>query len=84
MRKTLNDGYCFHCGSIYQLSPHEPYCGRNRQLSIKYGMVITLCFKCHRNDHDNPRNHNDIKAREYVRNYFEETYPNLDFIEVFK
>ncbi len=84
MRKTLNDGYCFDCGSTYQLTPHESHYGRNRQLSIKYGMVICLCFKCHRFLHDNPDSELHQRVQEKGKEHFETNYPHLDFIEVFK
>ena len=39
---------CCYCGSIYQLTKHEIFEGRNRQNSMKYGFVLPLCLKCHR------------------------------------
>ena len=38
---------CCYCGSIYQLTKHEIFEGRNRQNSMKYGFVLPLCLKCH-------------------------------------
>ena len=39
---------CCYCGSIYQLTKHEIFEGRNRQNSMKHGFVLPLCLKCHK------------------------------------
>ena len=84
MRKTLNGEVCFKCGKEYALEPHEPYRGRNKQLSIKYGMVLAFCHWCHEEITLNPTCESDVASRAFVRKHFEETYPHLDFIQVFK
>lgn len=61
---------------------HEVFFGSNRQVSIKYGLVIPVCSKCHRMMH-NDSNLQDmwhIKGQEE----FEKTYPDLDFISIFR
>ena len=84
MRKTINNPeWCYLCGSTAQ-NIHEIFYGRNRQLSIKYGLMVALCFNCHRYIHDNPKSPQDLKLRELGYGYFEEHYPELDFIEIFK
>jgi len=60
---------------------HEVFFGRNRQNSMKYKMVLPLCFEHHREMHDNMILQNEYKKRGQV--LFEETYPDLDFIEIF-
>ena len=71
---------CAICGKNKD-NLHEIYEGRNRQVSIKYGCVIPICYKCH------VKIHNDhvlsllwkVKCQEM----FEKAYPNLDFLEIF-
>ena len=85
MRFTINqDGYCAcGCGRL-ATDPHEPYGGRNRHLSIKFGMVVAVARECHREVHDNPKCEKDLKLKKFVRKYFEEHNPTMDFIEIFK
>ena len=84
MRYTINGSeWCFLCGSTAH-DPHEGYGGRNRQLSIKYGLVVALCRTCHRFVHNNPKSPQDLEIKELCRNKFESENPDLDFIEVFK
>lgn len=83
MRKTLNDT-CLGCGKPWGLDAHEPYGGRNRQLSIKYGMVVSLCRTCHTNVHEGRNPKLDEKSKKLVREHFEKENPELDFKEVFK
>lgn len=78
----LNDCECYFCGSTYNLNQHEVYYGRNRQISIAYGMVVNLCFSCHRALHDGKID--DTELREYGKQKFNEMYPNESFEEVFK
>lgn len=84
MRKVINnDGRCLLCEGIAD-DPHETHNGRNRQLSIKYGMVVGLCRKCHSKVHLNPKGPEDTKLREIGKKHFEENFHQLDFIEIFK
>lgn len=46
--------HCYICKKIYfRLVPredlHEIFGGRNRQISMKYGLVAPLCRQCHEN-----------------------------------
>lgn len=43
---TDNLTVCIECGKRKE-SLHEIFRGRNRQNSIKWGLVIPLCLKCH-------------------------------------
>jgi hypothetical protein len=85
MRKTINkDGYCA-CGcGLYANDPHEPYGGRNRQLSIKYGMVVAINRECHKEVHKDAKCEKALKLKKICKDWFEENYPELDFIEIFK
>lgn len=44
---TNNLEDCYFCQNKKD-DLHEVFRGRNRQKSIKYGLVIPICFKCHR------------------------------------
>lgn len=61
---------------------HEVFPGRNRSNSMKYGCVIPLCSKHHREIHENIELTNYYKILAQQR--FIETYPYLSFIEIFK
>jgi len=47
-------------------------------------MVLAIDNKEHRYVHDNPKCPLDLEMKAYVRKHFEDTYPELDFIEIFK
>ena len=55
---------------------HEVYGGSNRKISIKNGLVVPLCRKCHQ----------DIDIIKYLRKFvqleYEETYTREEFIEL--
>ena len=78
----LNSKECYCCGSTQNLTQHEIFYGRNRLISIAYGIVIWLCFNHHRHLHDNPEQYEHIK--EYGKQKFKEMYPDENFEEVFK
>lgn len=60
---------------------HEVFFGSNRQVSMKYGLVIPVCFKCHRMIH----NDSDLQDMWHIRGQelFEKVYPSLDFVSIF-
>jgi len=72
---------CVICGKP-SVNKHEVFFGRNRQNSMKYGLVIGLCYRCHLLMHRN------IIWQEiwHVKGQtaFEEHYPELDFLSIFK
>jgi len=78
----LNDQECFFCGNTYGLAIHEIWYGRNRQISIAYGMMAHLCFTCHRALHDGQLDDTELKV--YGKSRFKEMYPNLDWDVIFR
>ena len=75
---TTNNDICFNCHTPFNLTWHELFEGRNRQLSMKYGCCIRLCHNCHRKLQGN-----DLKYKILCKNKFNELYPNLDFVSIF-
>lgn len=62
---------CMNCGSTYQMTKHEIFEGKNRTNSMKYGFVLPLCLRCHRELQDN-KEFNDkwkIKSQKYFEDY---------------
>lgn len=83
-RKSIftNDLYhCIICGKKRD-NLHEVFFGRNRQLSIKYGLVIPLCIECHQEIHKN-KILQDIWHKK-GQDIFETYYPDLDFLKIFR
>lgn len=83
-RKSIftNDlNHCIICGKKRD-NLHEIFFGRNRQLSIEYGLVIPLCIECHQEMHRN------IELQELWHEkgqvIFEKTYSDLSFVEIFR
>ena len=79
---------CIECGCKGTMNLHEIFFGRNRQNSIKYGLVIPLCQREHHNQYECKGIHFDIelcsKWQKIGQQKFEETYPDLDFISIFR
>ena len=74
---------CCYCGSIYQLTKHEIFEGRNRQNSMKYGFVLPLCLKCHRKLQEDA----DFidKWKKKAQEYFENNIGTReDFLKIFR
>lgn len=71
---------CIICGMPKQ-DLNEIYPGRNRQNSMKYGLVIPICRKCHREYTDNAEM--QLKWKKIGQKKFEEIYEE-DFLEIFK
>lgn len=71
---------CFICDKQRD-DINEIFMGRNRQNSMKWGLCIPMCRRCH-NDY-----HKDRKMQEYFmkmgQEAFEKTYPNEEFIKIF-
>ena len=72
---------CIVCGNKKD-HLHEVFPGRNRSNSMKYGCVIPLCEKHHREIHTNSVLSNHYKLLAQQR--FIEEYPYLNFVEIFK
>ena len=60
---------------------HEVYFGKNRQLSMKYGCVLPLCYTCHISIHN--KSALDLIYKIKMQNAFEKTYPEKNFIKIF-
>ncbi len=81
---TTNLDKCIICGKKRD-NLHEIFYGTGkRQLSIKYGCVIPLCYQHHLEIHDI---HNNgvlsIIWKVKCQEMFDKVYPNLDFLEIF-
>lgn len=79
---------CIECGRKGTINLHEIFYGRNRQNSIKYGLVIPLCQAEHHNQFDCKGIHFDKalcdKWHKLGQEAFEKEYQDLDFISIFK
>ena len=78
---TNDMNHCYICGAKKD-HIHEICFGKNRLNSIKYGLVIPVCFNCH------VKIHEDINLQDrhhrIAQKKFNEVYPDLDFVEIFK
>ena len=74
--------HCYFCSSGYELTWHEIFRGRNRQNSMKYGLCLRMCSACHEL-YQEDKYFNDLW---HVKGQatFEEAYPELDFVKIFK
>ncbi len=77
-----NNDCCMICGSTYQLTWHEIFGGRNRPNSMRYGLCLRICIKCHKTL-QNDTNFNEIWHKK-GQAMFNKTYPDLDFREIFR
>ena len=78
---TKNLDKCYFCPRKKQ-ELHEAFRGRNRQKSIKWGLVVPICDKCHKRityDKEFSKILEQIAKEEFVKKYGEEK-----FIEEFK
>ena len=92
LRKLEKDRYsvffdslsmCCNCGSMTNATKHEIFEGRNRQNSMKYGFVLPLCIRCHRQLQED-KDFND-KWKKKAQKYFEKNIGTREqFIEVFR
>lgn len=74
---------CFLCHrSNIKTDKHEAFGGRNRQISMRYGLVYYLCRKCHSEAEINIETKNYLK--EYARKIFIKNYSEEKFTEEFK
>ena len=73
--------HCIICGRKRD-NLHEVFFGRNRQLSIQFGLVIPLCIECHREMHKSKELQEVWHKKGQV--VFEQTYPELEFIKIFR
>lgn len=78
---TYNLDICYVCQKHKKDHLDEVFGGRNRQTSMKYGLVIPICFKCHRELTDNPLLKKDIQ--EEAKKIFIKKYSEEKFIKEF-
>ena len=71
--------HCIMCGKPKD-NLHEVFFGKNRQLSMKWGCVIPLCYTCHIMIHNNHAI--DLTWKIKMQEVFESIY-NDDFIKIF-
>ena len=71
---------CIVCGMPKQ-DLNEIYPGRNRQNSMKWGLVIPMCRRCHTKYTNNREM--QLYWMKLGQQAFEKTY-DIDFIEIFK
>lgn len=77
---TNNLEYCYFCGNKKE-DLHELIEGKNRQISMKYGLVIPICRKCHENVT------NDKTLQDYLhkvaQKVFKKHYKTENFVQIF-
>ena len=77
---------CYITHSTYNLHSHHIFEGRNRNNSEKYGLKVWLVPEWHnmsnKGVHFNKQL--DIELKQLAQKKFIETYPDLDFINIFK
>lgn len=78
---TDNKDKCMFCPSTYQLTWHEIYCGRNRQNSMRYGLCLRMCLRCHELKQEDKQFNEEWKQKGQV--VFQQTYPDLKFKDIF-
>lgn len=77
---TNNLEHCYICGQA-KWDLHEIFGGRNRQTSMKYGLVIPVCRECHEMI---PKNKTlTQKLHKVGRKAFEKHYKTENFMQIF-
>ena len=77
---TIDLSKCYICGAKKE-DLHEVFAGRNRQASMKYGLVIPVCRNCHKMIPKNKTlNENLHKVGQKA---FEKHYKTENFIQIF-
>lgn len=72
---------CYVCKAKKQ-DLHEIFGGRNRQASMKYGLVIPVCRKCHsliENDKTLKQKWHEVGQKEFNKHYKTE-----NFVQIFR
>lgn len=78
---TNNLGKCYICGAKKE-DLHEIFAGKNRQMSMKYGLVIPVCRKCHKMiPKDKTLNE---KLHKVGQKAFEKKYKTENFVKIFE
>lgn len=82
-----NSHECFRCGAVSNLEQHHVFGGMrgNRDKSEHYGLKVTLCAYCHRDNkngvHSNAEAMQELKR--YAQEVFEKKYDHETFIREF-
>ena len=72
---------CYICGAKKE-DLHEVFAGKNRQMSMKYGLVIPVCRKCHKMiQKDKTLNE---KLHKVGQKKFKKIYKKENFIKIFE
>lgn len=76
--------YCYVCGRPHP-HKHEIFFGSNRNNSIKYGMILPLCYEHHEGDSSPHRDRKiDLAYKKMGQAYFEANIGTReDFREIF-
>lgn len=77
---TENLDKCFICGAKKE-ELHEVFEGKNRQMSMKYGLVIPICRKCHKSIPNNKTLRE--KIHKVGQKAFKNRYKNENFMKIF-
>lgn len=81
--RTTADRICAVCGRPFA-ERHEIFFGPYRQLSIKYGLQIDLCYEHHRGMTGPHRNRAvDLKYKRAAQAKFEESHSREEFRRLF-
>lgn len=73
---------CMNCGSTREMTKHEIFEGSKRINSMKYGFVLPLCLRCHRQLQEDKEF--NLKWEKKAQEYFEENIGTReDFIKLF-
>lgn len=79
---------CYVCGIQSNLHSHHIFFGNpNRKLSEKYGMKVWLCWQHHEGTfgvHGKMGHELDMQLKQEAQKVFEQTYKELNFIEIFR
>ena len=72
---------CYICEQAKKEDYHEIFEGKNRQISMKYGLVIPICRKCHK------KVTNDVTLQEKLHKVGQEVFKNYykseNFMQIF-
>ena len=79
---TDNKNKCMFCPSTYQLTWHEIFRGRNRQNSMRYGLCLRMCLRCHELKQEDKQFNDEWKQKGQTK--FNEVYPDLTFENIFR
>lgn len=73
---------CYMCPATTNLTWHEVFRGKNRLNSMKYGLCLRLCDKCHEKYQEDKEFNNYWHKQAQIR--FNQLYPDLNFLSIFK